>query len=183
MRLYDYYGSIGLRHHLEETVRAPAAPSDPFLQQTWEHAVSSLGIPLFRLPSGAGHELRDLPPSGDTLRDLPRPAGPYSAIIISAPCRISAPLTTHPDGTILRDLSGCVERTEEKFLSTLERPSATGFDPWTSRLAPQIEVVDGCRNPLIPLAKQFAGLLRRLHHGSLIKESRDLCLGAVCNPP
>ena len=50
----------GLRHHLEETVRAPAAPSDPFLQQTWEHAVSSLGIPLFRLPSGAGHDAMQL---------------------------------------------------------------------------------------------------------------------------
>jgi N-carbamoyl-L-amino-acid hydrolase len=50
----------GLRHHLEETVRAPAAPSDPSLQQTWEHAVSSLGIPLFRLPSGAGHDAMQL---------------------------------------------------------------------------------------------------------------------------
>lgn len=50
----------GLRHRLEETVRASAAPSDPHLQQTWEHAVSSLGIPLYRLPSGAGHDAMQL---------------------------------------------------------------------------------------------------------------------------
>ena len=49
-----------LRHRLEETVRASAAPSDPQLQQAWESAVSSLGIPLYRLPSGAGHDAMQL---------------------------------------------------------------------------------------------------------------------------
>jgi len=41
---------------LEETVRAAAAPSDAGLQRHWEAAVSSLGLPLHHLPSGAGHD-------------------------------------------------------------------------------------------------------------------------------
>jgi N-carbamoyl-L-amino-acid hydrolase len=41
---------------LEETVRASAAPSDPALQRQWEEAVSSLGLPLHHMPSGAGHD-------------------------------------------------------------------------------------------------------------------------------
>ena len=36
-------------------MRASAAPSAPAWQQRWESAVSALGVPLFRLPSGAGH--------------------------------------------------------------------------------------------------------------------------------
>jgi N-carbamoyl-L-amino-acid hydrolase len=50
----------GLRFSHEETVRAAAAPSDPRLQQAWERAVSSLGIPLQHLPSGAGHDAMQL---------------------------------------------------------------------------------------------------------------------------
>jgi N-carbamoyl-L-amino-acid hydrolase len=50
----------GLRFSHEETVRAGAAPSDPRLQQAWEQAVSSLGIPLHHLPSGAGHDAMQL---------------------------------------------------------------------------------------------------------------------------
>ncbi|MFD1710841.1 2-oxo-4-hydroxy-4-carboxy-5-ureidoimidazoline decarboxylase [Ottowia sp. GY511] len=41
---------------LEETMRVSAAPSDPAWQQRWERAVESLGLPVFRLPSGAGHD-------------------------------------------------------------------------------------------------------------------------------
>jgi N-carbamoyl-L-amino-acid hydrolase len=50
----------GVQHTLEETMRASAAPSDPALQQRWEHAVASLGLPLYRLPSGAGHDAMKL---------------------------------------------------------------------------------------------------------------------------
>jgi N-carbamoyl-L-amino-acid hydrolase len=46
----------GLHHALEETVRAAAAPSDPAWQQRWERAVQALGLPLHRMPSGAGHD-------------------------------------------------------------------------------------------------------------------------------
>jgi N-carbamoyl-L-amino-acid hydrolase len=46
----------GIHHHLEETVRAAAAPSDPVLQQHWETSVTSLGLPLHHMPSGAGHD-------------------------------------------------------------------------------------------------------------------------------
>ncbi|QTD47004.1 2-oxo-4-hydroxy-4-carboxy-5-ureidoimidazoline decarboxylase [Ottowia testudinis] len=50
----------GLAYTLEETLRASAAPSDPAWQQRWERAVQSLGLPLFRMPSGAGHDAMKL---------------------------------------------------------------------------------------------------------------------------
>ncbi len=50
----------GLRCTLEETMRAAAAPSAPAWQQRWERAVEALGLPLFRLPSGAGHDAMKL---------------------------------------------------------------------------------------------------------------------------
>ena len=50
----------GVHHSLEETMRASAAPSDTKLQALWEHAVTSLGVPLFHLPSGAGHDAMKL---------------------------------------------------------------------------------------------------------------------------
>jgi beta-ureidopropionase / N-carbamoyl-L-amino-acid hydrolase len=46
----------GLHCTLEETLRAPAAPSAPEWQQRWERAVASLGLPVHRMPSGAGHD-------------------------------------------------------------------------------------------------------------------------------
>jgi len=50
----------GVHYTLEETMRASAAPSDPKLQALWEHAVQSLGVPVFHLPSGAGHDAMKL---------------------------------------------------------------------------------------------------------------------------
>jgi N-carbamoyl-L-amino-acid hydrolase len=50
----------GVRYELTEIMRAAAAPSDPKLQRYWEHAVESLGLPLFHLPSGAGHDAMKL---------------------------------------------------------------------------------------------------------------------------
>jgi N-carbamoyl-L-amino-acid hydrolase len=50
----------GLRHTVEETMRAAAAPSAPAWQQRWERAVDALGVPLFRMPSGAGHDAMKL---------------------------------------------------------------------------------------------------------------------------
>jgi N-carbamoyl-L-amino-acid hydrolase len=50
----------GLRYRLNETLRAAAAPSDATLQGRWEAAVHSLGLPLHRLPSGAGHDAMKL---------------------------------------------------------------------------------------------------------------------------
>jgi beta-ureidopropionase / N-carbamoyl-L-amino-acid hydrolase len=41
-------------------MRAPAAPSDPVWQQRWERAVESLGLPVHRMPSGAGHDAMKL---------------------------------------------------------------------------------------------------------------------------
>ncbi|MGZ5216877.1 MAG: hydantoinase/carbamoylase family amidase, partial [Caldimonas sp.] len=50
----------GLRFSLEETVRAPAAPSSPEWQRRWERAVERIGLPVHRMPSGAGHDAMKL---------------------------------------------------------------------------------------------------------------------------
>ncbi|MDF2467614.1 MAG: N-carbamoyl-L-amino-acid hydrolase-like protein [Ramlibacter sp.] len=50
----------GLRFTAEETMRASAAPSAPEWQQRWERAVDTLGVPLYRMPSGAGHDAMKL---------------------------------------------------------------------------------------------------------------------------
>jgi N-carbamoyl-L-amino-acid hydrolase len=49
-----------LHYTLEETMRASAAPSDAKLQALWEYAVQSLGLSVFHLPSGAGHDAMKL---------------------------------------------------------------------------------------------------------------------------
>ncbi|MDA7415311.1 2-oxo-4-hydroxy-4-carboxy-5-ureidoimidazoline decarboxylase [Xenophilus arseniciresistens] len=58
--LKDICERRGLRYTLEETMRAAAAPSAPAWQQRWERAVESLGLPVFRMPSGAGHDAMKL---------------------------------------------------------------------------------------------------------------------------
>ena len=50
----------GLHFSLEETMRAAAAPSAAAWQERWERAVQALGLPLFRMPSGAGHDAMKL---------------------------------------------------------------------------------------------------------------------------
>jgi beta-ureidopropionase / N-carbamoyl-L-amino-acid hydrolase len=50
----------GVNHQIEETMRAAAAPSAPEWQQRWERAVEATGLPLFRMPSGAGHDAMKL---------------------------------------------------------------------------------------------------------------------------
>ncbi|MGY6271762.1 hydantoinase/carbamoylase family amidase [Achromobacter denitrificans] len=50
----------GLRYALEETMRAAAAPSDPAWRQRWERAIDALGLPVHRMPSGAGHDAMKL---------------------------------------------------------------------------------------------------------------------------
>jgi N-carbamoyl-L-amino-acid hydrolase len=50
----------GVQHSLEETMRAAAAPSASAWQARWEAAVNTLGVPMFRLPSGAGHDAMKL---------------------------------------------------------------------------------------------------------------------------
>lgn len=55
-RLRDICAERGLLYQLEETVRASAAPSDASLQRRWEQAVAELGLPIHRMPSGAGHD-------------------------------------------------------------------------------------------------------------------------------
>ena len=50
----------GVHHNVTETMRASAAPSAPAWQARWEKAVSLLGVPLYRMPSGAGHDAMKL---------------------------------------------------------------------------------------------------------------------------
>ncbi|MCH2241075.1 MAG: 2-oxo-4-hydroxy-4-carboxy-5-ureidoimidazoline decarboxylase [Aquabacterium sp.] len=58
--LADICDRRGLQHHITETMRAAAAPSAHTLQQRWEQAVADLGLPVLRLPSGAGHDAMKL---------------------------------------------------------------------------------------------------------------------------
>ena len=50
----------GVSVTLDETMRASAAPSDPAWQARWERAVAATGLPVHRLPSGAGHDAMKL---------------------------------------------------------------------------------------------------------------------------
>ena len=55
----------GLQMRVEQTLSVSAAPSHSHFQQLWEQAVQSVGLPVYRLPSGAGHDamkLHDLMP-------------------------------------------------------------------------------------------------------------------------
>ena len=49
-----------VRYTLEESMRASAAPSAPAWQKRWEQAVESLGVPIYCMPSGAGHDAMKL---------------------------------------------------------------------------------------------------------------------------
>ena len=50
----------GLHYSLTRTMQASAAPSAPEWQARWEAAVNALGVPLHRMPSGAGHDAMKL---------------------------------------------------------------------------------------------------------------------------
>jgi beta-ureidopropionase / N-carbamoyl-L-amino-acid hydrolase len=50
----------GVQYRVTQTMRANAAPSNPAWQTRWEKAVSALGVPLHRMPSGAGHDAMKL---------------------------------------------------------------------------------------------------------------------------
>ena len=50
----------GLTSKVEETMRASAAPSAPQWQARWEQAVQTTGLPVFKMPSGAGHDAMKL---------------------------------------------------------------------------------------------------------------------------
>jgi beta-ureidopropionase / N-carbamoyl-L-amino-acid hydrolase len=50
----------GVAYTLDETLRAAAAPSHAAWQKYWEGAVQKLGLPVHRMPSGAGHDAMKL---------------------------------------------------------------------------------------------------------------------------
>ena len=50
----------GVSYSLEETLRVAAAPSAPKWQRRWERAVAACGLPVFCMPSGAGHDAMKL---------------------------------------------------------------------------------------------------------------------------
>ena len=50
----------GVHCQVTQTMRASAAPSAAAWQQRWEAAVDALGVPLHRMPSGAGHDAMKL---------------------------------------------------------------------------------------------------------------------------
>jgi len=53
-------GRRGVSFTLEQTMSAAAAPSNPTWQAHWQRAVAALGLPVFTLPSGAGHDAMKL---------------------------------------------------------------------------------------------------------------------------
>lgn len=59
-RLDEICQRRGLSLTLQPTLAANAAPSDPAWQARWEVAVTALGLPIHRLPSGAGHDAMKL---------------------------------------------------------------------------------------------------------------------------
>ncbi|MBK1615910.1 OHCU decarboxylase [Rubrivivax gelatinosus] len=50
----------GVGYTLTPTMQAPAAPCAPAWQARWKAAVAALGLPVQRLPSGAGHDAMTL---------------------------------------------------------------------------------------------------------------------------
>ncbi len=50
----------GLSMSLDETMRAAAAPCNAAGQARWERAVAAAGLPVHRMPSGAGHDAMKL---------------------------------------------------------------------------------------------------------------------------
>jgi N-carbamoyl-L-amino-acid hydrolase len=50
----------GVRYVAQEILRVSAAPSAPDWQARWERAVEHLGVPVFKMPSGAGHDAMKL---------------------------------------------------------------------------------------------------------------------------
>jgi N-carbamoyl-L-amino-acid hydrolase len=50
----------GVGCRFEETMRLAAAPCDDVWRGRWERAVAALGLPVRRLPSGAGHDAMKL---------------------------------------------------------------------------------------------------------------------------
>ena len=50
----------GVRLEINETLRVAAAPSASDWQTRWERAVQASGVPVFKMPSGAGHDAMKL---------------------------------------------------------------------------------------------------------------------------
>ena len=50
----------GLQYKAELAMKVAAAPSAPAWQHRWEKAVDALGVPVYRMPSGAGHDAMKL---------------------------------------------------------------------------------------------------------------------------
>jgi beta-ureidopropionase / N-carbamoyl-L-amino-acid hydrolase len=50
----------GVSYEANEIMRAAAAPSDAAWQARWERAVAACGLPVHRMPSGAGHDAMQL---------------------------------------------------------------------------------------------------------------------------
>ncbi|WP_431263398.1 2-oxo-4-hydroxy-4-carboxy-5-ureidoimidazoline decarboxylase [Roseateles chitinivorans] len=59
-RLAEICERRGVSFTLERTEAAAAAPSDAAWQSLWESAVDALGLPVHRMPSGAGHDAMKL---------------------------------------------------------------------------------------------------------------------------
>lgn len=59
-KLDDICQRRGVTYTTEQSMRASAAPSDAAWQSLWQGAVQSLGLPVHKMPSGAGHDAMKL---------------------------------------------------------------------------------------------------------------------------
>jgi N-carbamoyl-L-amino-acid hydrolase len=59
-KLAEICARRGLASKVEESMRASAAPSAPDWRARWERAVQTTGLPIFNMPSGAGHDAMKL---------------------------------------------------------------------------------------------------------------------------
>ena len=55
-QLDDICQRRGLQYVADRSMQASCAPSNPALQAHWEAAVAAQGLPVHRMPSGAGHD-------------------------------------------------------------------------------------------------------------------------------
>jgi beta-ureidopropionase / N-carbamoyl-L-amino-acid hydrolase len=101
----------GLSFKLEETMRAAAAPSAPLWQQRWETAVQALGLPLHRMPSGAGHDAMKL-----------HEAMPQAMLFMRG---LSAGISHNPlEGITNHDTELCVQAFQHLLEQLAREPSA-----------------------------------------------------------
>ncbi|XHS77437.1 2-oxo-4-hydroxy-4-carboxy-5-ureidoimidazoline decarboxylase [Burkholderiaceae bacterium UC74_6] len=112
-RLKDICARRGLNYRLEESLRASAAPSDAAWQSRWEAAVDALGLPAYRMPSGAGHDAMKL-----------HERMPQAMLFVRG---LNAGISHNPRESITADDAELSVRAFQHLLDQLAPPESRGF--------------------------------------------------------